>query len=471
MRSSALLLAGLLAGCATAGASDRATPALPAAYSATAAATVPADWWRARLADPALAQLIDAGLRDAPDLAAAAARVEQARAQLRGTGADRLPEIGASASVTRSRSSPAEFGFGGSTSAPGAPTIDRNRTIYRAGLDASWDFDLFGRLRASERAAQARLDAATADAQAVRLALVTDIARNYVAARAAAARAAVARENLTASNDLLSITRARAKAGLVAGIDAVRAETLAAEAASTVAPLEAERAARVAALTTLTALPPARIAPLVADGALPNFGPLPAAGLPGDLLRRRPDLAAAERRLNAADADTAAAVAARLPSLSITGAVGLVATALGDLFSDDALSASAGAGLAGPLLDFGRNRARVAESRARASEALADYRRTALQAFGDVETNLAAATARAAQVRELERLVATSQDAASLALIQYRRGIADFLGVLDAQRTLNRNRDTLLAAKQAQLDAELALFRAIGGDYPAAPER
>jgi len=462
-----LAAAALLAGCASAGTADRAPPVLPAAYAAAPAGQAPADWWRARLADPALARLIDAGLRDAPDLAVAAARVEQARAQLAGAGSERAPSIGASASVARSRTSPAEFGFGSGGGPGGAPVIDRERTVYRTGLDAAWDLDLFGRLRASARAAGARVDAATADAEAVQLALVTDIARNYVAARAADARAAVARENLVASNDLLSITRARAGAGLVPGIDVSRAESLAAEAAATIGPLEAERAARVATLSTLTGRAPAEIAPLVAGTALPDFGPLPATGLPGDLLRRRPDLAAAERRLAAADAETAAAVAARLPSLSITATLGLVATALGDLFTDDALATSASAGLAGPLVDFGRNRARVAESRARAAEALADYRGTAFRAFAEVETQLALAAGRAAQVRELERLVAASRDASALALIRYRRGLADFLGVLDAQRTLNRNRDALIAAQAARLDAEAALFRAVGGDVPA----
>ncbi|HZF44665.1 MAG TPA: efflux transporter outer membrane subunit [Sphingomonadaceae bacterium] len=470
MRAHAVLLIGVAALAACAG--PRAVtvpPPVPPALSAFTAGpfgTPAGEWWRERLSDPGLVRLIEAALANSPDLAAASARIEGARASLRARNADRLPNIGGSAGATFSRSADAES-IGGGDPPPGI-AIDRERVTGRVGLDASYDLDLFGGLRADRRAAAARLDAAGADAAAVRLALVTDVARNYVAAAAANARAGVARDNVASARDLLGITRVRVRAGLVAGIDTTRAESLLAEASATLPPLEGERGARIAALATLTALSPAEIGPLVARApAAPRFGGL-SVGIPSDLLARRPDILAAIGRVAASDADVASALAARYPRLTVTGAVGLVATSLGRFFSGDALSLAAGPGLAGPLFDFGRNRAAVAGARARTDEAVADYRAAVLRAFGEVEQNLALAAAAERQRLALERLVAANADTASIARVQYRRGLTDFLGVLDVEQALFRSRDAAIAAAGRAADVQIALFRAVGGDLSAA---
>jgi NodT family efflux transporter outer membrane factor (OMF) lipoprotein len=458
----------ILAGCTTLPPGTPAVQTVPPAYFSAPTGGLPAaDWWQRRLTDPALKRLVDAALANAPDLAVALARVEQARAGLRATAAERAPALEGSSSVTYNRTATEQFGFDSGQSGGGnqGPRIDRERVLYRLGVDASYDFDLFGRLRADERAARARLDAAGFEAASVRLTLVTDVARNFVAARAATARERIADQNVRAAQDTVSVTRSRVRAGLVAGIDEARAQGLLAETVATVPPIQAERASRIAALATLTGLPPAEIAGLVAAApGLPRFG-RPAAGLPSDLLLRRPDVSAALAQLAAADQDTAAAAAARYPRLTITSTLGLVASALERLFTGDALSIVAGPGLAGPLLDFGRNRARVEQSRARAQEAVAQYRGAVLRAFGEVETNLATADARERQLLALQRLVAANQDTARLARTRYRAGLSDFLPVLDAERTLLRSRDQLAAVEAEAADAELALFRAIGGDY------
>jgi NodT family efflux transporter outer membrane factor (OMF) lipoprotein len=359
--------------------------------------------------------------------------------------------------VTRSRAAPATLGLD-----PVPPGFLRDRTLFTADLSASFDPDVFGRLRASTRAAGLRLDAADADAQAVRLTLVTDIARNWVAVRAANAQLAVAQDNLAAARDLEALTRIRAHAGLVPGLDAVRAASLTHEAEAAVQPLLETRAARLAVLTTLTGLPQERVAEIVGDGPVPEFGPLPATSVPSTLLGNRPDIIAAARRLAAADAETAAQVAARWPRIDITAAVGAAALAFGDLFTSAASTAALGAGLTAPIFDFGRNKARVAEQQALAAEAFADYRATVLAAVADVETNLAAATTRARQQAAFSAQQAADTDAVAIATIQYRRGLADLLVVLDATRTGNRSRDQAVAAQAARLDAELALFRSIG---------
>jgi NodT family efflux transporter outer membrane factor (OMF) lipoprotein len=465
----------LLASCATTQPRSETAQPLPTAfYAAPAEGLAPADWWQRRLADPALARLVAAALATAPDLEAAVARVEQARAGLRGTEAERMPLLSGSSSVAYNRTSVNDFGFdGGEAGAPGGPQIDRDRVLGRAGLEGSWDADLFGRLRADSRAARARLDAAGFDAAAVRLTLVTDVARNFVAARAAAAREGIARDNVARAQDIVSVTRARTRAGLVAGIDVTRADSLVAEAAAAVPPVQAERRARVAALAALTGLAPAEIAGLVlASPQVPRIE-TPAAGLPSDLLLRRPDIAAAFARVAAADADTASALAARYPRLSITSTLGLVAAALGDIFSLDALTGSIGPGLAGPLVDFGRNRARADQARARGREAVAGWRGAVLRAFGEAEAGLAAVEARERQRLALERQLAAQRETAAIARVQYRSGLTDFLGVLDAERAVNRTRDGIAAAEAEAADARIALFRAIGGDTgpAAAPGR
>lgn len=464
LAAAASLVATSLAGCAT----PRVTTVLPAvpanlsSFTAGPFGTPAGAWWATRLGDPGLSRLIDAALANAPDLAVATARIAGARAELRARDAERRFNVGGSANASASRSADAE-GIGGGNLPPGI-AFDRDRITGRVGLDASYDLDLFGRLRADRRAALSRLDAATADAAAVRLALVTDVARNWVAAVGFRDRIGVARENIAAARDLVSVTNVRVRAGLVAGIDGTRGTSLLAETAAALPPLEGERGSRVGALSTLTGLAPAEIDALVAAAQTQQRFGVPAVGIPSDLVARRPDIAAAIGRVAAADADTAAALAARYPRLTITGAIGLVATSLGGFFTGNALSLAGGPGLAGPLFDGGRNRAAVDAARARTDEAVAQYRGTILDAFGEVESNLALALARGRQRTALDALVAADTDTASIARIQYRRGLTDFLGVLIAQQALFRSRDAAIQAGTAAADAELALFRAIGGD-------
>lgn len=457
--------AALLAGCATTRPPVRPPVPLAEGYSLPAGRLDPALWWQERMSDPSLAALVAAGLQDAPDLAAAIARVEAARARVHGARAAQAPDLALNGAITRSRTAPATLGID-----PVPPGFLRDRTLFSTDLSASFDPDVFGRLRATARAARLRLDAADADARAVRLTLVTDIARNWVAVRAANAQLAVARDNLVAARELETLAAVRARAGLVPGIDAVRAASLAHEAQAALAPLTEARAARLAALTTLTGLPQDRVAAIVGDGPLPDFGPLPATAIPAALLVNRPDIIAASRRLAAADAETAAQVAARWPRFDITAVVGAASLAIGDLFGSAAGTASLGAGLTMPILDFGRNKARVAEQKALAAEAYANYRASVLSAVSDVETNLAAAVARADQQAAFAAQQAADGEAVTIATIQYRRGLADMLVVLDATRTSHRSRNQVVAAQAARFDAELALFRAIGtGLEPAVP--
>jgi NodT family efflux transporter outer membrane factor (OMF) lipoprotein len=446
----------------------RAQPLPPTFYTAPAQGLAPEDWWSRRLEDPALARLVEAALAGAPDLAAAAARIEQARAGLRASQAERQPLLNGNGSVTYNRTASEQIGIQFPEGGGGqGPQIETDRILYRAGVEGSWDADLFGRLVADQRAAAQRLTAASFDAAAVRLTLITDVARNYIAARSAGARETVARDTVASARSTLSVAGTRARAGLAPGIDRIRAEALVAETEAQLPPLTGERNARIAALAQLTGLAPADIAPLVTTALAPRPIDTPATGVPSDLLLRRPDIAAALARVSAADEDTAAAIAARYPRLSITATIGLVASALTRLLTGDALGIVAGPQIAAPIFDGGRSRAQVEQARARTQEALASYRGVVLRAFGEVETSLAAIEARRGQRAALARQLGAAREAVEVARIQYRTGLTDFLGVLEAERTLNRVRDQIAAVDGETADAEVALFRALGGDFAA----
>lgn len=332
----------LLAGCATVGRAPPPASAeaqLPAAFAQLDRERASAGQVGDLLptADPAFATLSARALASAPTLDEAVARIDAARAGVRAARAEQLPAVSASGTVARERLNQQQFG-----ALPPGIAIDPNRTAFNLGLDASWDADLFGRLRASRRASLARLDAATLEAAAVRLGLQADIARAVIDARTLDAREAVARADIASAADLVAVTGARARAGIAPEFDLVRARSLEADARARLEPILSQRAAITGQLVTLTGLsaqevqaafrPPARPAPVVT----------PALAVPSVLLRARPDVAAAERRLAAADGEIAAAAAERFPRLSVTAALGLFTLGLGELFDDEALTGSLG---------------------------------------------------------------------------------------------------------------------------------
>jgi NodT family efflux transporter outer membrane factor (OMF) lipoprotein len=465
MKRAALLLVLLLPGCAAVGPTpDPRSVTAPTSFALAAPGTSDAD--RAPLAvllpeeDPAYRALVAAALDNAPDLALALARVEAARAAARAAGAARAPNIGIEGSAARQRSSENAL-----INVPPGLAIDTVNTSFSLGISASWDADLFGRLRASQQAAQLRLDAADADARAVRLALRTDIARAVTDYRAAEAQLALVQTDLADARTLAALTGARVRAGLAPGIDLVRAEGLAAAARAETGPARAAQASALGQLVTLTALggPEVQAALAAVPAAPAGLPPVPAVGLPSTLLRARPDMVAAEARLQAANRDVAAAAAARFPQLSITAALGVAALALGDLFSADSLTAQLGAGVAAPLLDFGRVGAQIDARQADAQAAFAAYRQSLFRAIGESEAALgseAAARERLAALTVQQRIDA---DALALATQRYRIGLSDFLTVVDAQRQLNRTRQQRVAADAAVRQAAITLYRSFGG--------
>jgi NodT family efflux transporter outer membrane factor (OMF) lipoprotein len=407
--------------------------------------------------DRAYAQLRERALAEAPTLGAALARIEAARANVRGAGAARLPNVTGSAGIVRSEGNAAQAG---GNVPPGA---DFGQTRMEAGINASWEVDLFGRLRASQRAAAARLDAASAEADGVRLALLSDIAEAVIDARTLAARAAVTRADLASAEELVAITGIRVRAGISPGFDLVRAQSLEADARARLAPLAAERAAIIGRLVTLTGLPTADVMAALEQPSGLALNARPVLEAPSQVLRARPDVRSAEARLAAADAELAAAAAERYPRLTLSGALGIVALGLGGVFDEDALVGSLGGSVAGPLLDFGRIAARIDGAEAGAAEAFANYRGAVFRALGESEAALGAIRAGDERVRLLAEQANFDSDGVGLARERYRRGLDTFLTVIDAERSANASRSALVAARGEAQRARIALYRALGG--------
>ncbi len=446
----------LLAGCAKVGPMpDVASVPLPATFvfgPETAADLPLVNLLPAQ--DSALAPLLNAALQ-APNLEAALTRVDAARALVRGAAAARLPDLSGNGNATTNRASAA--------GQAGNPVFDRDTNQFQVGAQASWDLDLFGRLRANQRAALARLDAAGADADAVRLALESDIATTLIDYRDASNRETVVGRDLSDALELVRLTRIRARAGIVPGFDVVRAESLARDARARLAPFAGSKASALGRIVALTATEPQTVLSLLSGAGVVGLPPVLATGVPSLFLKNRPDIRAAASRLSATKQDVAAAAAARFPRITLTGALGLLTLGANSLFSGEALSASLGAGVAGPLIDFGRIGSEIDRQKALTREAFANYRGSVFQAIGETEGALGTYSAALSRARALADQAAGDADSLNIAQERYRLGLTDFLTVIDAQRTLNATRQN---AEAARLDAHrqaVILYRTLGG--------
>lgn len=461
----ASLLPLMLAGCSANPAPEIATPTpeLPPAFFYTPG--VGTDTALSALmptGDPAYRTLSDAALADAPSLAEAAARIDSARAGARRAGAERLPNISADSDVTRNRINTAQFGQAGQQG-----FIPAEQTSYGANIVARWDPDIFGQLKAQERAAIARIDAASAQAQGVRLSLLAEIAASVTDWRVIEARSAAINDDASAAQQLASLAKVREDAGIAPGFDRVRAEATASSSRVRLAALESERARLIGRLVTLTAQDAATVRAALAQTG-PGLAPAAApASLPSELLANRPDVAAAAANLAASDADLAAAARARFPKLTLSGVIGLLAFSPGDFFDEDSIIGTLTAGIAGPLLDFGRVGAQIDGAAADKRAAFAAYRGAVFQALGDAEGayGLVAAADNEARLSVEERDLLGR--AAGLAETRYRAGLASFLEVLEARRAADASGERAAAALGRAARARIVLWQALGGEVSA----
>ncbi|TRD12759.1 efflux transporter outer membrane subunit [Erythrobacter insulae] len=462
----ALSIAVTLGACVAGPPPEIATPApeLPqdftykgdAATSARIAALLP-------VADPAYQSLSSAALANGPSLAEALARVEAARAGARRSGAQRLPNVGVDGAVTGTRINPNQFG----DAAGAAGFIETEQVSYGANLIASWDADLFGRLKAQERAAIARIDSASASASAVRIALLAEIAGSVTDWRVIEARGAAIQSDVDAASQLASLAKKRADSGIAPGFDRVRAEAAASASRSRLAALQSERVRIVGRLITLTGQSAAEVTAAL-GAAAPQLSAAPApATLPSDLLTNRPDVLAAASELAATDAELAAAARSRFPSLTLSGVLGLLAFNPGDFFNEDSIVGTLAAGVAGPLIDFGRIEAEIDGAAANKKTAFAAYRGAVFQALGDTEAAYGLIGASDAEAALAEKEQSELQRAARLADTRYRAGLSNFLEVLEARRAADASGERTAAALGRAQRARILLWQALGGDNPA----
>ncbi|WKB51480.1 efflux transporter outer membrane subunit [Eleftheria terrae] len=463
----AVLAAAVLAGCALGPDYRRPEAALPAAYPADAAA-VPAagqpqavapDWWKL-FGDPQLDALVDTALARNTDLQQAVARVEQAEALEQQARAAQWPSVDLGANATRSRSS-------ATTGQPGGGGTGND---FRAALSTAFELDFWGKLRRASEAARAEALATRYAGEVVRQTVAGLVAQSYFSLRALDQQVVLTRETLKTREEGVRILGIRLKGGASGRLDLDQAEALRADAALQLRELERQRALAQSQLGLLTA----QAGLAVADAPLQAapLPPVPPAGLPSELLARRPDVRQAEQLLVSANARIGVAKAAMFPSLSLTGLAGGESAELSDVFKSGSRIWSLGFGLSLPIFDAGRRSAQTTQAEARQREAVAAYQGAVQSAFKDVAdalVNLRAARESQADAEASER---ATLNALKVAQQRYDAGYSAYLELLDAQRSANATRLQTVANRQAQLSATVQLFKALGGGWtdPAATE-
>ncbi len=418
-----------------------------------AVALANAEWWT-QLGDPVLDELIATALSGNLDVRIAAARVERFSAALQVTRSALMPQLGYGVGAERSRASELLLPSG----------ADPYSTQYQAALSASWQLDLFGRVRRESEAAQARVYASQQGQQGVMLSLTASVAAAYVSLRALDRQLEISRATAANHEDTLRIFRLQHQQGVVSRLEVAQAESQYEQAAATIPLLEGQVAAQENLLSILLGTPPAPVPRglTLAELAVPAVP----ASLPSELLARRPDVLQAEQNLVAANADVGAAKALYFPDISLTGALGQVSAALGDLTDSAARSWSAGAAIAGPLFTGGAVSGQVAVAEAAREEALLGYEAAVLEALREVNDALAGVDATARNYAALERRADALRDFARLARMRFDAGAASYIDVLYADNELFAAELAAIAARQSQQVNMITLYRALGGGWP-----
>jgi NodT family efflux transporter outer membrane factor (OMF) lipoprotein len=407
-------------------------------------------WWEG-FNDPQLTSLIERAMAANFDLRKAAARVRQARASRGVAFAGLGPTVDASMAHERSRSSAGVVG-----------------DLYQAGFDAGWEIDLFGGTRRGIEAADADLTAAVEGRNGVLVSLSAEVARNYIALRASQQRLAVARQNVAAQQKTAEITRQRFDAGLVNRLDLSNAEAQLATTSAQVPVLESAARQTMHNLGVLLGLAPgALLAELTPEGAVPVAASSVPAGIPSDLLRRRPDIRRAEAALHAATARIGVATADLFPRFTLAGGLTFSDTHFGSLFTWAERGWSFGPSVSWRLFESGRTLANIELRKALQEEEGLAYQQTVLVALREVEDALVAAAREEEHRRALLDAVTAHRTAVDLAIRLYQAGETDFLAVVVAQRALYAAEDALAQSTGTVATELVALYKALGGGWEA----
>jgi multidrug efflux system outer membrane protein len=453
-----LAVAWLAAACSTLAPAPTTTPGLPVPPVATAYPAQPAGGEGRRAADTAwqdfftdarLERLIDLALDQNRDLRVAVLAIEQARAQLQLRRADEQPTVGIGVNASRVPGS-----NGGIASS------------YSAGLQLSaYEFDFFGRLRSLSDAARAQLVATEEARKTVQISLVAAVAQAHLALQADEALLAVTRQTLATREESYRLSRLKFDNGVSSELDLRQAESLLEAARVALAQQTRQRALDENALVLLIGQPlPADLPPLAPLGAGSSLPELPA-GLPSELLARRPDIRQAEQLLRAADANITAARAAFFPRISLTTSVGLASRELSALFSGGNLAWSFAPQLLAPLFDAGRNQANLEAASLAREVAVARYEKAIQTAFREVSDALAGRATLGEQLRAQQAQARASEASLRLADLRYRQGVSSFLELLDAQRAVFAAQQAVVQVQALQVQNQVLMYQVLGGGW------
>ena len=465
LRAAAVVPAAGLAGCNLGPLYERPAQDVPEAFRATAdsaeAAWPPPEWWR-NFHSPELDGLIARARAANNDLVAAAARIIQADAQARISGAPLLPSVTGTGNFDYQRTGSTRNRAGSLGTGGGGRYFDSRS--YSLALQVSYDLDFWGKNRAALQAAQATALASRFDQETVALTVVTSVANVYFQVLAGQDRLRVAQRNLADSERILAVFRARAAAGISTALDVSQQEALVAGQRANIPNFRNTIEQQRIALGILTGTPPERLD--VKGGSLNDLPlPLVAPGLPSALLLRRPDVANAEALLVSANANIRAARAAFFPDVTLTAQGGLTSAALTMLTGPGTLVAQFAAALAQPIFDNGLRRGQLDQAKGRFAELAAGYGKAILQSFTDVEQALTALRYTTEQEELERRAVAVAQRSSDIANAQLQAGTIDIITSLNTQQTLFNDLDLLTQIRLARFQALVNLYKALGGGW------
>ncbi len=521
----------VLAGCAVGPNFRQPQPAMPSGWAgplspatspATAPATAPAsqasvtlaqaspvvEWWTT-FQDPVLTSLISQAVISNLDVQVAQARILQARAQRSIAVADLLPSITNSENYRRAQTGTALAGGSaarsGSSSSAGAAAavlsslLNRTGTgagtgtgtaasaaaaaipstplhavphsAWQAGFDATWELDVFGGIRRNIEASTADLQAAVETRRNVLISVMSEVALNYISLRGFQREIAIAEENLRAQEQSAELTQRRYRGGFVSRLDVANAEAQVAATRSTIPTLQTQARQTIYNLGVLLGRDPGALVPELSEATpIPLPPPEVPVGLPSQLLRRRPDVRAAEAQLHAATARIGVATAQLFPQFALTGSFGWQSSQLKSLLNWDHNLWSFGPGMTWPIFEGGRLRAQVRLQNAVQQEALLVYEQTVLVAIQDVENALVAYAREQERRGALDDAVTANRQAVDLSMRLYTQGEIEFLNVLDAQRRLYASQDALVQSERTVATNLVALYKALGGGWEIAPD-
>ena len=451
----ALLASLFFAGCAVGPHYKAPQPAAAQFHAADpkllAEAPLDAHWWN-QFEDPVLDSLMDRALAANNSIRIARARLAESRAVFDERKLDRVPTVPVDGSYQYSKEQIPGFG-------------DQRQVVntFRSGFDAFWEVDLFGRVRHGVAAARADNQAVEADLRDVQVSVVAELARNYFELRGAQWRLAVAERSLNNQRETLRLTQLRRDAGVGEEQDVASAAARVAAIEASIPSIEFEVTRAEYHVAVLTGTRPGELNADLSPRAYPAIAKVLPIGNPGELLQRRPDVRAAERRLAAATERQGIAKANLFPQVSVSGFVGFLAGRGSTFFTGDSRAYSISPGLSWSAFDLGRARARVRGSNAATEEALATYEETVLRALEETESSFASYHAEQARLIKLNDQARESKRAADIARLRYREGVIDFLSLLDAERTQLQAEDAVAQSESDVYVAIIAMYKALGG--------